>query len=158
MDDLRQVIGDYVVFLEQILQETTDAGFDLADFIQMDHMCYRVTSRNDYEAKQQVLRKVGKLLGKNQINRRPISTFRLSSPVLHKGWRIDTIELPAPKEDSTYREGLEHVEFVIYDDLEDFLKKYAHKKFEMKAADLHHKVSFVKSSDCRVLRKQAQTN
>ena len=46
-----------------------------------------------------------------------------------------TVELPAPKEGLETKEGLEHVELVLFDDKETFLKKYAHKQFEMQAAD-----------------------
>jgi hypothetical protein len=135
MDKLQIIVGDYQAFLRQILQEITAAGFDLFDFAQMDHMCYRVASLKAYEAKKRELTAVGKLLGEVQVNNRPIATFRLNQPVLYKNWRIDAIELPAPKPGTTPAEGLEHVELVLFDDQEDFLKKYAGKKFELKAAD-----------------------
>lgn len=135
MNELHNIIGDYQTFLKQILQEIKDEGFDLADFVQMDHMCYRVAYSGSYEAKKQELAKVGKLLGEVQVNGRPIATFRLFEPVRYENWRIDAIELPAPKEGAETKEGLEHVELVLFDDKEDFLKKYADKQFEMKAAD-----------------------
>lgn len=69
------------------------------------------------------------------VNDRPISTFRLRQPVLHSQWRIDAIELPAPKAGHEHREGLEHIEFVLYDDIPTFLKKYDGQPFEMRAAD-----------------------
>lgn len=135
MDTLQSIVGDYRAFLKQILKEIADEGFELSDFVQMDHMCYRVPSIDLYEAKKQELATVGRLLGETQINGRPIATFRLFEPVRYESWRIDAVELPAPKEGSQPREGLEHVELVLFDDKEDFLKKYAHKQFNMQAAD-----------------------
>jgi predicted metalloenzyme YecM len=135
MNDLQAAIGDYQSFLKQIITETQDEGFDLTDFVQMDHMCYRVSSIESYRAKKQELAAVGRLLGETQVNGRPIATFRLHEPIRYEQWRIDAIELPAPKAGSVMQEGLEHVEFVLFDDKEDFLKKYHNKKFEMRSAD-----------------------
>ena len=77
---------------------------------------------------------VGKSLGETQVNGRSIIVFRLHNPVYHGHWRVDAIELPAPKEGVKTRDGLEHVEFVLFDDIEHFLKKYSHKQFELRAA------------------------
>jgi predicted metalloenzyme YecM len=134
-DDLQNIIGDYHTFLKQILQEIVDEGFDLSDFSQMDHMCYRVPSLERYELKKQELAQVSKLLGEAQINGRPIAVFRLNKPIYYDNWRIDTVELPAPKEGVKVDEGLEHVELVLFDAKEEFLKKYAGKQFEMQSAD-----------------------
>jgi uncharacterized protein len=135
MDELAHIIGDYNAFLETVLKEVVEAGFELTDFIQMDHMCYRVGSMQDYQTKKQELLSIGTLLGENMVNDRPIATFRLHNPVLHDGWRIDALELPAPKPGVNTPEGLDHVEFVIFDDKDVFLKKYANHDFDLKAAD-----------------------
>jgi predicted metalloenzyme YecM len=135
MNDLRAVIGDYQSFLRQIVEEIAEEGFDLSDFVQMDHMCYRVDSIDAYKTKKQELAQLGRLLGETQVNGRLISTFRLHEPVRYRQWRIDAVELPAPKDGVVTKEGLEHVELVLFDDKETFLKKYAHKQFELQAAD-----------------------
>lgn len=132
---LQAIVGDYDLFLKQIVQEIVDAGFDLSDFSQMDHICYRVSSIEDYKTKKSELLQVGRLLGENQVNGRPISTFRLNEPVRFENWRIDAVELPAPKPGVETKAGLEHVELVLFDDKDDFLKKYANKQFDLKAAD-----------------------
>lgn len=135
MAELREIIGDYRTFLDVILSRVTEDGFDLADFVQIDHMCYRTVSAENYSKKKDELKTVAKLLGETMINGRPISTFRLNEPVIHNPWRIDTIELPSPKTGAEHAEGLEHIEFVLYDDIPTFLKKYEGKPFEMRAAD-----------------------
>ena len=135
MNDLQSIIGDYGAFLTQIIQETEDEGFDLNDFVQMDHMCYRVPSLEQYKLKKKELAAVGDLLGEQQVNGRPIVAFRLRQPVLQGTWRIDCVELPAPRPGSEPKEGLEHVEFVLYDDKEAFLQKYAGKPFNLDSAE-----------------------
>lgn len=135
MSELTQIIGDYPNFLDDILNRVKTEGFDLADFVQIDHMCYRTISSENYEDKKIELESVAKLLGETLINGRPISTFRLNKPVIHSPWRIDAIELPAPKAGSEHQEGLEHVEFVLFDDILTFLKKYEGKPFELRAAE-----------------------
>lgn len=132
---LNDVIGDYSSFLTDIIGRVTRVGFDLKDFVQIDHMCYRTVSLDNYAQKKSQLTAVGTQLGENMINGRPIATFRLHQPVMHGQWRIDAVELPAPKAGSVFIEGLEHVEFVLYDDLQTFLKKYDGKPFDLRAAD-----------------------
>ncbi len=132
---LVEIIGEYPAFLDDILGRVVEQGFDLADFSQIDHMCYRTTSLENYAQKKAQLETVGRVLGETMVNGRPISTIRLTSPVIHTPWRIDAIELPAPKEGATHREGLEHIEFVIFDDLADFLAKYEGQPFDLRAAD-----------------------
>lgn len=135
MENLQAILGDYHTFLNRLLGEMVSEGFDLADFSQMDHVCYRVASFEAYETKKQELVSVAQLLGETTVNGRPIATFRLHEPVYHANWRIDAVELPAPKAGVKTKEGLEHVEFVLFDDKDDFLKKYAGKQFDLKAAD-----------------------
>lgn len=135
MEKLPDIIGNYDEFLEDILGRVKSEGFELADFIQIDHMCYRTVSPENYQQKKDELDSVARLLGETIINGRPIATFRLHDPVVYEGWRIDAIELPAPKAGADHPEGLEHIEFVLYDDIPTFLEKYRGKPFELKAAD-----------------------
>jgi predicted metalloenzyme YecM len=135
MLELQKIIGNYQTFLDDILRRTTNEGFDLSDFVQIDHMCYRVTSLEDYTRKKDEFSTVAQLVGETMVNERPIATFRLNEPVIHGKWRIDAVELPAPKIGAEHEEGLEHIEFVLFDDIPTFLKKYEGKPFEMRAAD-----------------------
>jgi predicted metalloenzyme YecM len=135
MFDLDEIIGDYETFLDEFLEIIVDEGFDLSDFSQMDHICYRTISTENYEKKKKELATLATLLTETMVNNRPICIFKLHTPLKHYGWRVDVIELPAPKSGKDFAEGLEHAEFVLYDDQATFLKKYARKSFEMKAAD-----------------------
>lgn len=136
MAALRDIIGDYTTFLDDLLARVANAGFDTSDFVQIDHLCYRTTSADNYHEKKAALSAAATLLRETQVNGRPIATFRLCQPIMHAaGWRIDAVELPAPKAGRAYAEGLEHMEFVLYDDIPTFLKKYEGKPFELRAAN-----------------------
>lgn len=135
MTKLESVIGDYNKFLDKLFLELKETKIELSDFVQCDHICYRTVSSDNYTAKKAELTKVGSLLTETKVNGRPISTFRLHQPILYKQWRIDCVELPAPKEKSKHIEGLEHVEFVLYDPIAEFIKKYPHLNFELRSAD-----------------------
>lgn len=133
--NLQQIIGDYQSFLDDIIGRIKNEGFNMADFSQMDHMCYRTTSEQNYQDKKSKLMAVATLLTETEVNGRMICTFRLHKPVVHAGWRVDALELPAPKQGKECAEGLEHVELVLYDDMPTFLAKYEGKPFELQSAD-----------------------
>lgn len=135
MIDLKEIIGDYTSFIEEVLDAVEAERFDVNDFAQIDHICYRTTTFDQYREMQTALGSVANLIGETTVNGRPISTFRLIEPIYHDIWRIDAIELPAPKSDNPYEEGLEHLEFVIFDDIPNFLTKYEGKPFDLKAVD-----------------------
>ncbi len=129
------IIGPYRPFLKNILTQVKQAGFELDDFVQLDHMCYRTISLENYNQKKSALMDCATLLTETQVNGRPIATLRLHKPICYEGWRIDCIELPAPKTGDKHSEGLEHIEFVLYDPIEVFLNKYPNKHFELRSAD-----------------------
>jgi uncharacterized protein len=135
MNKLTQSIGDYDSFLKTILSKVEAAGFDMADFSQCDHMGYRTTSLEQYEQKKQELKQFGILLGETMVNHRPITTFRLDQPVITGDWRIDALELIAPKTGKPRPEGLDHVEFVLFEGIDSFLQKHSDKTFVTDAAD-----------------------
>lgn len=130
-----ELLGNIEQFLDEIVEKLEELGIDLADLAIMDHACYRVETDDDYVAMKEKLSEIATLAGEISVNKRLISTLRLQDPIIYKGWRIDAIELPAPKEGAPYPEGLEHVEFVIYEDLRTFAEKYAHLDFEKRAID-----------------------
>jgi len=135
MTKLEAIIGNYEQFLQTVIGKVEAAGFDLDDFVQLDHMCYRTVSEENYLTKKSVLQEVATQLHETKVNGRLIAAFRLHQPVRVASWRVDTVELPAPKEGKEFKEGLEHVEFVLYDDKDTFLKKYADKSFNLASAD-----------------------
>jgi len=110
--------------MESRLKEIHD--IDVSNYT-ADHVCWRTETMEEYtdlvEALKNSTTKDWTLLIESTIGGRSIATFRLTcgsgiqvddDTNNNKNHRIvDVIEIPAPKDGSPYKTGLEHVEFVI---------------------------------------------
>ena len=81
--------------------------------LEIDHICYRCESIEEYLLVTAELATLGKLLVEGMIGGRPISTIELNEPIIYKHWKIPCIEVPCPKTGRSYKSGLEHLEIVI---------------------------------------------
>jgi len=130
--NLRQELQEQAVtFLNTIFQKLKWYQIDIQGSI-LDHICYRVTTTERYEVMKKELLKIGTLLVESQISNRPIATFRLEGALVFENRNIHILELPAPKPNNAYKEGFEHIEFVISDDFETFMNRHAHCDFDIK--------------------------
>ncbi len=130
MKTIYDLLGDVNLFLEKIITALGNDGVDVFNY-ELDHICYRVDSIERYKKYQNELSQLGELLTEAEINGRKISTYKLIKPVCFDERKIYLVELPSPKEGSPHPEGLEHVEFVIPDKFEVFMKKYPDIKFDL---------------------------
>lgn len=126
-----EILGDPIPFLEQIIASLEEDGIVVDEF-QLDHICYRVETLERYEVLKKALTNLGDLLVESPIGGRPIATYKLHQAIVFENRKIDCLELPAPKEGSFYKEGYEHVEFVIKTSFEDFIKTYPKLSFKTK--------------------------
>lgn len=126
-----QILGPVTSFLEQIFQHLKEDQIEV-DTFELDHICYRVETKERYVKLKQQLSGYGELLTESIVGGRPIATFKLYQPYQFQNRKIYCLELPSPKEGSPYAEGFEHVEFVIEESFEDFMSKYAHLPFKTK--------------------------
>ena len=129
---IHAILGDVEGFLERIFAGLEHLKLDVTPF-ELDHICLRVETLEDYEGKKAQLGTLAKLLIESEVNGRPIATFRLDEAVEFRGRKIFVVEIPAPKANRPKPAGLEHVEFVLPMGFEPFLKKYAHLKFDTRA-------------------------
>lgn len=128
---LGQNIDDHV---GRITHELGEYGIARDELTELDHLCYRVETQQRYEAMQQALGTIAVLHGESEVQGRQISIYRLREYIKSHGWTIPYIELPAPKEGSPYPEGLEHAEFVVGGDLQDFVARHNDVQLDTKAA------------------------
>jgi predicted metalloenzyme YecM len=135
MNPLQQIIGNYEEFIKDIISEVKGSGFDLVDFVQLDVLCYQASSLEEYENKKASLNKIGALLSEVQMSGRPICTVRLRNPILTQDWRIDVVEVVAPKTNDDKLTGLEHIQFVLFDSLQTFMERYPTKQFDIRAVE-----------------------
>jgi predicted metalloenzyme YecM len=109
-------------FLEEIQSRLLSLyNLDVSQY-DADHVCWRTESHQEYTELISALRtttcadnKWCTLLIESEIGGRPIATFCLSQSISigDRGATINVVEIPAPKDGSPYKTGLEHVEFVI---------------------------------------------
>eukprot|EP00980_Cylindrotheca_fusiformis_P006370 scaffold1356_cov123-Cylindrotheca_fusiformis.AAC.51 len=95
--------------------EAVEAKLPFVKTYYADHVCWRTETMEDYQELVAHLRENAELLIESEIGGRPIATFQLNRGIPCRGGRqhVNVVEIPAPKVGSPYREGLEHVEFVI---------------------------------------------
>jgi uncharacterized protein len=116
-------------FLDQIFENLKKAGIDVSGY-ECDHIGFRSSSLSDYQSTKEEFSKIGRLVGEAEVVGRPVAIFKLNTPIKYQNYVIPVLELLAPKEGDNYQNGPEHLEFVINESFEEFLKKYSGIEFE----------------------------
>ena len=119
-------------FLDRVFLQLLRSWIDVSRY-ELDHICYRVESDEQYEEIQNHLADIWTLISETVIEWRLISVFKLTNSIRYQNRKISFIELPAPKQGSDYKTGFEHVEFVINKKLEVFMWEYPDLEFKTKA-------------------------
>lgn len=115
MSDLSERVP---VFVQSIQARLLANEMDVTE-LDADHVCWRTETVEEYTDLVTALRAAVDectLLVESKVGGRPIATFQLTEPIQCKNHTIGVIEIPAPKDGSVYKSGLEHVEFVIAGD------------------------------------------
>lgn len=136
--NLSDVIGDPIIFLDDLFGKINDIEL-IVDQYELDHICYRVESVDQYKVKKEELSHLGELLVESMVNGRMISTFKLFDPIVYNNRKIYLVELPSPKSSHSYKSGLEHVEFVTKEPLQKIIERYPQYSFE--AFGIHKKIN-----------------
>ena len=120
---------NYDAFLDKIFENLDKYKIDVSGY-ECDHIGVRSASLNDYKNIKQELANVGVMIGEPEVVGRLIAVFKLNRPIKYKNFTIPALELLAPKESDNYQNGPEHLEFVITELFDEFLKKYPDIEFE----------------------------
>lgn len=123
MHSVEKYLGEIKPFLSKVFSALAKDRIDVSEY-ELDHLCYRVETLDRYEELKEHFLNNGELLSENEINGRAIANFKLKQPIIFEGRKIFGFELPAPKTGVFYKEGYEHVEFVVGTSLDKFLKMY----------------------------------
>jgi uncharacterized protein len=107
-------------------QITLDPQWDI------DHLCYRTTSDQNYTELKRHLIDFSQLLIESEVNGRMISTFELNQPLEFLGRKIALVELPAPKPGKVTPEGFEHIEIVCDIPFDEIEKRWPDQKYDRK--------------------------
>lgn len=126
MKNIKTIIGDPVPFVKGLL-EKVGQQVDISN-LEIDHICYRVSSYKNYAIKKRELSQFGMMIAETEVNGRPIACFKLDSPVKinhnNRSWIIPLIELPTPKLGKNTVDGLEHLEIVLNRNPMHFMADY----------------------------------
>lgn len=147
--NIENIIGDYKKFLVKILSnlDNADINFYSYRFSEIDHIAYRVESNESYENKKKELDKIGQNISEIKVRGRFISIFKLNQPIIYGTYKIPSIELPAPKKDSDYKEGLEHAEMVVSKSLQEIMDERKDLDWELKRPESHNPELILKFDD-----------
>lgn len=132
---IESVIGDYKIFLDKIFGNLKEAGFDLEEFEELDHIAYRTENLEGYEKVKKELINFSKNYSEKMFGGRLILVCLLKTPIVYGNFSINGFELLAPKENNSHEDGLEHAEFVVKTTLPEFRKKHHNIDFNMNAYD-----------------------
>lgn len=99
-------------FLTKVFRQFESNHFALASHWHIDHLCYRTSTPEQYAYFKYEFSNFSNLLIESEVNGRMISTFKLHSPIKFNDWKIELLELPAPKKNKTFIDGFEHLEVV----------------------------------------------
>lgn len=129
--EIREEAESFLSYVFKVLEQAKCdvSGFDL------DHICYRVVTVDEYLRLKKLLLKEGVLLADNHWNGREISVFELKNPIVFKGREISVFELPSPKKNVAYETGYEHIEFVVSVELRELIQNNPHLNFNTKGID-----------------------
>lgn len=119
-----------ITFLNTLFEQLRINQVRLQPQWPIDHLCYRATSLESYQALKNDFSKFGDLLIESQVNGRPIATYKLREPIFYKGYAIDVVELPAPKSGKTTIEGFEHAEVVCNIPFEQIINEHPQCQFD----------------------------
>lgn len=127
-DDIKIIVGKLQLFLDTLFDKLYNFGID-TDQYELDHVCYRVTTLDEYIVIKSKFKNISRLLIESPVQGRLISIWKLFEPIKYKDREIYLIELPMVKINSLYTSGWEHCEFVI-DNFNDFQDKYSNIQFD----------------------------
>jgi uncharacterized protein len=118
-------------FLNKLISEIHPLVSEI-NSLECDHLCLRTATNEEYRHFKNELSDYGKLITEAVVNGRPISTFKLNTPVNTSHHIVGVIELASPSTTSRYETGFEHAEFIVRETLGTFISKYPHCHFVKK--------------------------
>ena len=109
--DIQNQANNFGFRLDQALEEIGIKS--VCKGLAICHVCVRIKNSENVTQLKNTLTDVGEVISSVPVNGREISIIQLFSPLNISSWEIKNIELPYPKPNHSYNDGLEHVEFVF---------------------------------------------
>ncbi len=118
-----ELLPGLAAFYEQQVSRCEDRGID-ARSLPLSHVAIRTRTWHAYVEQRDALERHCAANLENIWNGRPISKLLLAEPIPLGRVSLELVELIPPFHQRVYRMGLEHIGFVIGDDLEDFSRRH----------------------------------
>lgn len=133
--NITEILGNYDDFLDIVLEDLKFINIDVTSY-EIDHIAYRSTTSDSFKELGEKLKTVAKRINRNTIRNRFIDIYEFNTPLIYNGRSVKFIELTAPAEGDIFKEGLEHVEFIVNNtNLFDFVKKHNNLDWNLSAID-----------------------
>lgn len=101
-------------FAKNLLASLDELGIrEKCEKLELDHFCVRLSNITEIDQLKLELANIAKNISTVDVNGRPISIFQLDTPLQVGLWSVKGLEVPNPKQNNTYADGWEHVEFVL---------------------------------------------
>ena len=114
---------DYLGFLNSFIEKIEEIGIDVSG-LEMDHVAYRASSKEEYETLKTEFLKEGYLIDEADVEGRRVVIYKLHQPIKFRNYLIPALELIEPKAGQNVKSGLEHAEFVLKVPFSEFMDKY----------------------------------
>jgi predicted metalloenzyme YecM len=118
-------------FLNKLFNELNAAKIEIEKHWDIDHLCYRSDTEENYSLLKKSFSTFSELLIESMVGGRLISTYKLNRPIKFNDYRIDIVELPAPKKGKTVALGFEHIEVVCDIPFSELKEKYSHLNLDL---------------------------
>jgi predicted metalloenzyme YecM len=118
-------------FLKKLFGELSVAKIEIKSHWDIDHLCYRSDTEENYSLLKKSFSTFSELLIESMVGGRLIATYKLNRPVKFNDFRIDVVELPAPKKGKTVALGFEHIEVVCDIPFSEINEKYDHLNLDL---------------------------
>lgn len=127
--EVKTTLGDVNGFLDTAFSHLEEAGMDVSGY-EMTHLCYRVATEEEFLSKKKALGEMGDLISDVMAEGRPYLVFKLHEPIVYREHTVSLIALPFPKTNNSYSTGLQHVAFLMKEDISTLLSKYPGIQFD----------------------------
>jgi predicted metalloenzyme YecM len=110
-EDIRKQEESFGIRLQNALNQL--GILDKCKELSICHACLRIKNPDNTTELKEDVSQVGKIISSAIVNGREILIIQLDVPLTVGNWSVSGIELPYPKQNHLYEDGLEHVEFVL---------------------------------------------
>jgi predicted metalloenzyme YecM len=144
---IADIIGDYAAFVTQQRDRLTGRGIDITPY-PLSHLAYRVPEWDQYVHVRTRLERHAIASVENVWNGRPIAMIVPEEPMeVLDGKVLQLIELIPPVHQRVYKMGMEHLGFVVGDNLDEFSRTHREVLTGQQFQSLHNQPVYILFED-----------